>query len=594
MQSASEIWHAFALSFKRTPGLAIISLIAILASAVGLLLIAFGQRSLLNAASDQHGEAVIVASLVAATGFAVHGSISRIAGNLQFYLGSEVSQDLMIEMFRLVNGRRDFEKLFESAYSDKLERLHYGTFWLGALGWVLIGVVMQIVAFAASFLALLVIHPLLPLLIIAAFVPVWLSIRGRKHIRAVEDELLTLKRQERIIHDMCTVAENIKETRISGVVTELDRISTSHRQIQNERQLAAGMRAGIFECLSWLIFGGVFVSGVVLASESIADGKQSIGSIILIIALAAGLRNLIESSIAEMTTASEGFAAAEALAGIRLHATPRPVTPAYIKPDYIKNGISLRNVSFTYKGSNRPALRDVSLKIPPGAVVAIVGPNGAGKSTLVDILIGVLRPSQGTATLDGIDISEFSIAAVNGPISGTFQNFMKTPFSLRENVGLGHPPFMDSTERITSALSKAGADSIFESLPNGIDTLLFSGQTTEAADLSHGQWQRVAIARGYLYPNPLIFAMDEPSSALDPSTEHELFSSATSDARRRGREVGGISILVSHRFSSALLADMIIVVDQATVAAVGSHEELVTTSTLYRKMLTNRQHAYDQ
>jgi ATP-binding cassette subfamily B protein len=238
--------------------------------------------------------------------------------------------------------------------------------------------------------------------------------------------------------------------------------------------------------------------------------------------------------------------------------------------------VRLEGVRFTYRGRERPTLDGVTLDVPPGQSLAIVGENGAGKSTLIKLLCGLYEPDAGSVTLDGV-----APADAAGRVGVIFQDFVRYPLPLRENVGFGHLARMADTDAVERALADAGGAGILAKLPHGWDTVL-SREFEGGADLSGGQWQRVALARALaaIRGGAGLLVLDEPTAALDVRAETELFERFLELTR------GVTTILVSHRLSSVRRADRIVVIDGGVVAEDGTHDELMRARGRYAEMFT--------
>jgi len=235
-------------------------------------------------------------------------------------------------------------------------------------------------------------------------------------------------------------------------------------------------------------------------------------------------------------------------------------------------------VSYVYPGSAHKALDDVSFAIPAGQHVALAGENGSGKTTVVKLLCGLYRPTEGRILVDGLDVQEWDPARLRKRITVMFQDYARYQLTARENIGFGDLDVMDDVPRIRAAAGRAGADSVVEALPHGYETRL-GKWFEEGVELSTGDWQRVALARAFLR-DAAIVVLDEPTSSLDAKVEHEVFGRLRQLARDR------TAIFISHRMSTARLADCIYVLANGRVVESGTHDELDARggaySTLFR------------
>jgi ATP-binding cassette subfamily B protein len=270
-------------------------------------------------------------------------------------------------------------------------------------------------------------------------------------------------------------------------------------------------------------------------------------------------------------------------------------------PKRLAQGIRFEHVSFAYPGTDRLVLDDVNLELPAGAVVAIVGENGAGKTTLVKLLAKLYEPTAGRIVVDGVALARMSADEWRTRLAGAFQDFFRFEFRARHTVGLGDVPRLDDEPAVVTAVERAGADDVVRRLTVGLETQL--GPTwPQGVELSFGQWQKLALARGFMRDHPLLLVLDEPTAALDAETEHALFERYAAAARssRKGipaadgaaSDDGRITLLVSHRFSTVRMADLIVVLDGARVAEVGTHDELIAKGGAYAELYGIQAAAY--
>ncbi|HTS68815.1 MAG TPA: ABC transporter ATP-binding protein, partial [Terriglobia bacterium] len=256
-------------------------------------------------------------------------------------------------------------------------------------------------------------------------------------------------------------------------------------------------------------------------------------------------------------------------------------------PRRLLQGIVFQQVSFSYPGTQRRVLEDINLELKPGSVVAIVGENGAGKTTLVKLLCRLYQPDQGRILVDGTDLARIRVDEWRSRLAGAFQDFFRFEFRARHSVGLGDMPRLEDHRAVMTAVDRAGAEDVVAKLATGLDTQL--GVTwPQGVELSFGQWQKLALARGFMRDEPLVLVLDEPTAALDAETEHALFERYAAAARGNGR----ITLLVSHRFSTVRMADLIVVLDGARLVEMGTHEDLMAKQGQYAELYSLQAEAY--
>ena len=243
--------------------------------------------------------------------------------------------------------------------------------------------------------------------------------------------------------------------------------------------------------------------------------------------------------------------------------------------------ITADRVTFSYPDAAEPALREVSVEIRRGEVVALVGENGSGKTTLAKILAGLYRPESGDVRWDETPLADVNPEPMREQIAVIAQDHANWPLTVRHNITMGRPA---DTRLLTSAATASGADTVIGKLARGYDTLL-DRRFKDGAELSGGQWQRIAAARGFYRSAPLLI-MDEPTAALDARAEYALFSSVRSLAE--GRSV----LLITHRLASVRHADQIYVLRDGQVIEQGSHGELMDLAGQYAERYTLRAAQY--
>jgi ATP-binding cassette subfamily B protein len=250
-----------------------------------------------------------------------------------------------------------------------------------------------------------------------------------------------------------------------------------------------------------------------------------------------------------------------------------------------QSGLQVENLSFRYPDTDPWVLDGVALTIRPGEIVALVGRNGSGKTTLTKLLCRLYDPDAGRITIDGIDLRDFKTEELRREISIIYQDFGRYHLTARENILLGRPELGHDDPAILQAARWAGIHDHLLRLPQGYETVM--GRTfAEGAELSIGQWQKLALARAFVRDSQLIL-LDEPTSSLDAAAEFEFFEKFREMAKGRS------ALIISHRFSTVRLADRIYVLEGGRLIEEGNHEELVARDGLYAH-LYRRQASYYQ
>jgi ATP-binding cassette subfamily B protein len=472
-------------------------------------------------------------------------------------------------------------------YLDRLSVLRNQIFVLDHMYMSLFTTCGWILRLGVTIALLMSIHPALALLAVFAAPTIFTSSWRPAVERAAQERGAQSARLSRHLFATATTAPAGKEVRVLGVG---ERLATLRRAAW-ERWYGpvSGARWGsaAWHTLAWAVFASAYVGAVVFVLRL----GSSAGNVLLVLAAGSRLSSYIGATVGEIgflrgiwMDGSRRLAWLEDYAQSLVASADQPV------PAAMTGGIRLDRVSFAYPGTSRLVLDDVSLLLPAGSVIAIVGENGAGKTTLVKLLAKMYEPTSGAIFVDDTPLARVSPDAWRARLAGAFQDFFRFEFRARHSVGLGDVPRMDDELAVTTAVDRAGAADVVSRLKHGLDTQL--GPTwPEGVEVSFGQWQKLALARGFMRNEPLLLVLDEPTAALDAETEHALFE-RYADAARQDGEQGRITILVSHRFSTVRMARLIVVLDGARLVEMGTHEELMAKGGQYSQLYGIQAAAY--
>ncbi|MBS2003981.1 MAG: ABC transporter ATP-binding protein [Cyanobacteria bacterium SZAS LIN-5] len=255
---------------------------------------------------------------------------------------------------------------------------------------------------------------------------------------------------------------------------------------------------------------------------------------------------------------------------------------AKLVPKKFEHGIRFENVSFHYPDSERKVFENLSFELKAGQSIALVGENGAGKTTIVKLLSRLYEPVSGRILVDGVDLKEYDLTSWRANLSVIFQNYVRFHLTARENIGVGNVDFLDDMERIVSAAERASAVSLIEKFSDKYETMLgkwFSAD--KGTELSGGEWQKIALSRAFMRAGEgeaQLLILDEPTSALDAQAEYDIYLRFSELTR------GKTTLLISHRFSTVKMADVVLLLEKGKIIEQGSHDELMLKNGEYARL----------
>ena len=581
----------FGTGWRAAPGLTVACVLVSLIGGLAAVSYPVGFRILIDHAISRDARGVAVGVVIISVTFALSWVLTSLSGVVTSLLTDRCNLYLAAETGRLTSTAATLDLLERPDYATEIEALTRDRRMLARA----IGQVLSLIQVGIQVVAILVlvalIYPLVLLVPLLAIAPAVADRRAARMQKSSDDALAEKRRLQTQLFGLTTGSGPARELRsfdATGAV--LDRHARLHAEI-NAETMRTARSAALWASLGWLVYAAGFVVGIALLVLRAVHGLASPGEVVEVI-------GLVRRAQRQVSTASDGstsFATAVRTAGRMrwlaryVQGGPRPQVSAPV-PGRLAQGIRLEGIGFTYPLGGKQALRDVTVTLPAGATVALVGDNGAGKTTLVKLLTGLYRPTEGRITVDGADLAHLEAAEWRSRAAGTFQDFLNLQMLVREGVGVGDLPRIEDRAAVGAALGRADATTVAEALPDGIETLV--GRFVGGRELSGGQWQRLALARGLMREDPLVVVLDEPTSSLDAHAEAALFRRYAEAAHRLGQANGTVTVLVTHRFSTVRMADLIIVLAEGQVAEVGSHQELMAAGGQYAELVKLQAKSY--
>ena len=470
---------------------------------------------------------------------------------------------------------------------DRLSVLKEQAWQLDHMYLALFGLLGAVVRLLITLGLVMSVHPAMVLLLAFALPTVWVAARRSAVTQRITEEVAPHERRHRHLFMLGTTQPPAKEVRLFGIGADLVRRRRSAWESWYAPLARSRWRTAGWQAASWALFASAYV-GAVVATATILSGSAA--QVLLVVTAGARLSQYVAMTAGNADFVRMWLDAAQRLGWLESYASENRDTADGVVSERLRDGIVLDKVSFRYPGTDRWALEDVSVTLPAGSVVAVVGDNGAGKSTLMKLLSRFYEPTSGRIIVDGTDLRRLPAVEWRARMSGAYQDFFTFEFPAGRSVGVGDLPRVDNRPAVQDAVRRAGADDVVARLRAGLDTQL--GATWDGGvDLSFGQWQKVALARGFMRDSTLLQILDEPTAALDAETEHALFESFARQARS-GATAGQITILVSHRFSTVRMADLILVLQGSRLVEAGSHEQLMAAAGTYAELFGIQAKAY--
>ncbi len=519
-------------------------------------------------------------------GLALLGDVlSRSVGVLEAHLGDLFSNAMSVRMMEHA-ATLDLLHFEDPDFFDKMQRARRQTMGRVALMSGTLGMAQQSITLGTLLVSLVTFNWWLILILAVAIIP---SFLGETKYAGIGYSFMfqwTAQRRELDYYRwVASELEPAKEIKLFGLADHFigryadlaDDYVAENRRIANHRAATGA----VLTSLSTVAYYGAVVV-IVLAT---VQGDISIGKLTFYTGSFQRARGLISGLLAGITRSFEqGLQLKDLFDFLAVRPSIQNVEDPRPYPHPVREGFRFEGVGFQYPDADGWAVRHADFEIRPGERIALVGENGAGKTTLVKLLTRLYDPTEGRILLDGVDLREYDLGDLRRSVGVIFQDFFRYDLTASENIAVGKIDARDDRPRIVDSAEKSMAADVIASLDDSYEQLL--GRRFEGgADLSGGEWQKVALGRAYMRDAELL-VLDEPTAALDARAEHNVF------LRFSELTAGKMAVLISHRFSTVRMADRILVLDGGTVIENGSHEELLALDGRYAELFNLQAEGY--
>jgi ATP-binding cassette, subfamily B, bacterial len=495
-------------------------------------------------------------------------------------------------MIELISGVPTLEHLERPDYLAQVEQLNSGRRQLASAPRQILSNVSMVARIIVLLVLLGSVSPWLLLIPVTAAPPLIADRMAKKITKKSEDDMAADRRLAGMVFDISAAPWAAGELRSYGLAPRLKSLHAALTGSLNRRTANEARKVLAVQSSGWLLYAAGLMGAIAFVAIRASDGAISLGTVLMAVSLIRRSR----AQLASTASASAGMISTLATADRLLwledhHASAVASAGAAPAPGRLSSAITIRDLSFAYPGTERMVLSALNLTFPAGATVAIVGENGSGKSTLVKLLLGMYQPTSGSILIDSVPLASIAHDSWRERCTAAFQDFARFSLPAVESVGVADLPEVSSEPLALAALDRAGAAGLDAQLPDGLSTYI-GGPYTGGHNLSGGQWQKLALGRAMRAPDPLLVVLDEPTASLDAHAEQALFDRYTEAASGYAAASGTITLLVSHRFATVRMADLIVYLEEGHAIEAGTHDELVAGGGRYAELFTLQASGY--
>lgn len=519
-------------------------------------------------------------------GLAVFSEIfNRLISLTDALLGDLYSNHSSIELMHKASSL-DLGMFEDSEFYDKLERARRQTTGRVVLMSMVLSQLQDLITIIFLGIGLIAFEPWLILILIVAVLPSFLSEAyfSRSSYSLVRS-WTPQRRELDYLRYIGASVETAKEVKVFGLdhflTDRFGRIANEYYRVNKKLAIKRSLWGTLLQIGSV----GAYYGAYLLIIIRTVGGVLTVGDMTFLSGSFNRLQNQLQNLLSTFTRITESaLFLQDYFDFLAIDPKVRNTEDAQEVPSKILTGIHFDNVGFQYPGTDIWAVRHVSFTLKSGEKLAFVGENGAGKTTLVKLLARMYDPSEGSISIDGVDIRKFKIESYRKMIGVIFQDYVRFSFTASENVAIGQIEESQNDPQIQTAAEKSLADPVIRKLPGGYSQML-GKRFAEGVDLSGGEWQKIALARAYMRDAQIVI-LDEPTAALDARAEYEVF--------KRFAELtsGKTAVIISHRFSTVRMADRILVLKNGEMLEIGTHEELLDKKGLYAELFNLQAQGY--